>query len=153
MIGPFCTHHSICLNTASWYGSVVWKWYVFNLSSFKLKNGTPVFWKKGFHFPENLFQNLSIENVQNFQWLSHVDLLNWGLFWKSLVSLEELMLFLLTLKWSLWEKRYPVLRQKLTKFCRKTCWKEQPFVFTVYLMNHNHKSICTLNTCHGMNRT
>ena len=22
------------------------------------------------------------------------------------------------------------------KFCRKTCWKEQPFIFTVYLMNH-----------------
>ena len=22
------------------------------------------------------------------------------------------------------------------KLCCKTCWKEQPFIFTVYLMNH-----------------
>ena len=29
------------------------------------------FLKKDFHFPENLFQSYSIENVQNFHWLSH----------------------------------------------------------------------------------
>ena len=33
---------------------------------FELENGTPVFWKKRFRLPENLFQSLSIENVQNF---------------------------------------------------------------------------------------
>ena len=38
---------------------------------FELENGTPVFWKKRFRLPENLFQSLSIENVQNFHWLSH----------------------------------------------------------------------------------
>ena len=31
----------------------------------------PQFFEKGFSFPENLFQNQSNENVQNFQWLSH----------------------------------------------------------------------------------
>ena len=25
MIGPFCTHHSICPNVGFWYGSFVWK--------------------------------------------------------------------------------------------------------------------------------
>ena len=33
-------------------------------------------------------------------------------------------------------ERFPVLRQNQLKFCRKTCWKKQPFIFTVYLMNH-----------------
>ena len=29
------------------------------------------FFEKGFYFSENSFQSESIENVQNFQWLSH----------------------------------------------------------------------------------
>ena len=33
LIGPFCTHHSICLNIGFWYDSFVWKWCVFNLSA------------------------------------------------------------------------------------------------------------------------
>ena len=32
------------------------------------------FFKKGSHFPENLFQSESIENVWNFQWLLHKNL-------------------------------------------------------------------------------
>ena len=36
------------------------------------------------------------------------------------------MLFLLVLK----------RNKNRLKFCRKTCWKEQPFIFTFYLMNH-----------------
>ena len=31
VIGPFCAHHSICLNIGLWYDSFVWKWCVFNL--------------------------------------------------------------------------------------------------------------------------
>ena len=30
--GPFCTHHSVCLNIGFWYGSFAWKWYVFNMA-------------------------------------------------------------------------------------------------------------------------
>ena len=33
-VGPFCTHHSIGLDMSFWYGSFVWKWYIFNLSAF-----------------------------------------------------------------------------------------------------------------------
>ena len=29
------------------------------------------FFEKGFRFSENLFQSYGINNVQNFQWLSH----------------------------------------------------------------------------------
>ena len=45
--------------------------------------------------------------------------------------LEELMLFLLAWKWNLYEKAFSSVRQKLTQICRKTCWKEQPSIFTV----------------------
>ena len=43
--------------------------------------------------------------------------------------------------WSI--KSYPLRKRVFQcsdknqpKFCRKTSWKEQPFIFTVYLMNH-----------------
>ena len=56
VIGPFCTHYSICLNIVFWYASFVCKWCVFNLSAFKQK--TPLqFFEKSFHFAENLFEN------------------------------------------------------------------------------------------------
>ena len=45
-----------------------------------------VLFEKGFRFSDNLFQSESIENVQNFQWLSHDDLSNGGLFRKYLVK-------------------------------------------------------------------
>ena len=70
MIGLFCTHHSICPNIGFGYGSSVWKWCVFNLITFDYKIGLH-FFEKGFQFPEYLIQSWSIENVQNFHWLSH----------------------------------------------------------------------------------
>ena len=30
------------------------------------------------------------------------------------------------------KKRFPLLKQNQGKFFRKTCWKEQPFIFTVW---------------------
>ena len=32
------------------------------------------------------------------------------------------------------------------KFCRKTFWKEQPFIFTVYLINHIFQTSVLFNT-------
>ena len=34
LIGPFCTHHCICLNIGFLYDSFVWKWCLFILSAF-----------------------------------------------------------------------------------------------------------------------
>ena len=34
------------------------------------------------------------------------------------------------------KKRFPVQDKNQTRFSRKNCSKEQPFIFTVYLMNH-----------------
>ena len=50
--------------------------------------------------------------------------------------LEEPMLFLLALKWKLKEKAFSNVKTKnQLKFCRKSYWKKQAFIFTVYLMN------------------
>ena len=57
-IGLFCTHHSICLYSGFWYGRFVWKWCVFNLMYFQLKNGTPVFWKM-FSFSRKFLSKLN----------------------------------------------------------------------------------------------
>ena len=64
VIGPFCIHHFICLIAGFWYDSFTWKLCVFNLNTFN----------------KNLFQKVcfkvkSIENVQNFRWLSHKNML------------------------------------------------------------------------------
>ena len=63
----------------------------------------------------------------------------------SIIFFEEPMLFLLALKSTSKKKRFQVLIQKPTQISRKTCWKEQPFIFTAYLMNHIFQRICTLN--------
>ena len=34
MIGPFCSRHSVCLDSGFWQSSFEWKWCVFNLSGF-----------------------------------------------------------------------------------------------------------------------
>ena len=34
VIGPYCTHHSICLNIGFWCSSFVWQWCAFNFSAF-----------------------------------------------------------------------------------------------------------------------
>ena len=63
------------------------------------------FSEKGFRFPENLFQSESIENFQNFHWLSHKSMpisQAKGYFENPLYYfLEEPMLSLLGLKWNL----------------------------------------------------
>ena len=59
----------------------------------------------GFRFPENLFQSYSIENVENFPWLSHKNMLisqAEGYFENPYYRfLDEPILFLLALKWNL----------------------------------------------------
>ena len=44
------------------------------------------------------------------------------------------------------KKHFPVLKQNQPKFCYKTCWKEQPFIATVYLMNYIFQTSMLFNT-------
>ena len=47
------------------------------------------------------------------------------------------IVFLLALKWKLLEKAFSNVKTKTnSSFWLKSYWKKQPFIFTVYLMNH-----------------
>ena len=115
VIGPLCTHHSVCLNIGFWYDSFIWKCWVFNLGAFKYKTLVQ-FFEKDFLFPENLFQSLSIGKVQNFHRLPHKNMPisqtesyfenPWFHF------LEEPVLFLLVLNWNLLEKALSCFKTK-----------------------------------------
>ena len=64
----------------------VWKWSVFNLSTFKT---VFQFFEKGFRFPENLFQKLNYRKRSKFPQIvtqKHADISNGGIFLKSLVQ-------------------------------------------------------------------
>ena len=97
------------------------------------------FFKKDFHFPENLFQ--SIENVSKFQLIvtqKDVYLSNGGLFWKSLVPFLR-RTYPLSVGYNMKpiRKAFSSVKTKTNpNFARKICGKEQPFIFTVYFMNH-----------------
>ena len=43
-----------------------------------------------------------------------------------------------------------VFQKNQLKFCRKTCWKEQPFIFFVYLMNHLFQTSVLFKCDNGM---
>ena len=60
VIGPFCSHHSICLNIDFWHGSFVWKWRVFDLSAFS--------WEMVFQFFEKGFRFLSRKPVSKLKY-------------------------------------------------------------------------------------
>ena len=46
------------------------------------------------------------------------------------------MLFLLALKWNLYENTFSVLKQKATQILLENLLKEGTIIFTVNLMNH-----------------
>ena len=68
VVGPFCSQHSVCLNTGFWYSSFVWKWCIFNLSAFN-KKSVLQFFEKGFRF-QNLqllsHKNISISQTEHY---------------------------------------------------------------------------------------
>ena len=85
-IGPFCSHHFICLNIGFCYGSFVWKWCVFNLSAFSLKTVLQ-FLKKVFIFKKICFK-VKVLKAFKISTDCHIKTcrsLNKGLYWKSLV--------------------------------------------------------------------
>ena len=144
-----CTNHSVCLNIGFWYRSFIWKWCVFNLSAFNSETVLEFF--EVFCYPRNLFESYSI---QTFKIFTDCDIkTSWSLKRRAIlkipstVFLEGPMPFLLVLKWNFWEKAFfGIKTKKQSKFCRKTCWKEQPFIFNVYLMNHIFKTSVLFST-------
>ena len=129
MIGPFCTPHFVCLNIGFWQGSIVLKWCIFNLSTFL--HGTPVFLKKVFSFQKIRFKvkvskafvfssGCHINTCQSFKCRTVLKI-PCTVLWKNLCY----FCWMKPLKKAL----FSLLKQKPPQICRKTCWKEQPFIF------------------------
>ena len=91
------------------------------------------FMKKVFTFQKICLKVKVFEKIQNFHWLScknlpisqmkghHFQKDLWSFCWKAFSS----------------RKPFSSVKTKTNpNFCRKTCWKEQPFIFTVYLIKH-----------------
>ena len=117
---------------------------------FQIKNSTPVFWKR-FSFSRKSVSKLKCWNRSKFSLIiikKHADLSDWGLFWKSLVSFFRTT-YVLSVGFKMKPLRKSVfqcLDKNQPKFCPKTCWKEQPFIFTVYLMNRVFQTSLLFNT-------
>ena len=95
----------ICLNIGFWCGRFVWKWCVFNLSALNLKTVLR-FFEKVFVFQKICFK---IKVLNTFKTISQTE----GYFENPYYRfLEEPMLFLLALKWNLWEKAFSSVKTK-----------------------------------------
>ena len=89
VIGPLCTHDSICLNIGFWYDSFIWKCWVFSLGAFKYKTLVQ-FFEKRFSFSWKFISKFKYWKSSKFPQIAtqkHADLSNGELFWKSLVPL------------------------------------------------------------------
>ena len=65
-----------------------------------------------------------IEIVQKFQWLSHKSMSISQMEILKILILKESMLFLLALKWNIYEKAFSCVKTK-TNFCTKPCWNAE----------------------------
>ena len=85
VIGPFCTHHSICL--LMWQSCM--EMMHFQSQCFQAKNNTLIFWKM-FSFSGKSASKLKYWIRSKFQLIvtkKHADLSSGGLLWKPLVPL------------------------------------------------------------------
>ena len=108
----------------------------FSILMLSIEKASSSFLKKVFIFQKICFK---VKVLKTFKIFSdcHIDLSNWGLFWKSLVPF-----FRGTYTLSVGSKMKPLRKSACQcyeknqfTFYRKTCWKEQPSIFTAYLMN------------------
>ena len=106
---------------------------------FQLKKYFPVFWKR-LRFSENLFKSQRIENIQNFQWLSHkskpISQIQGYFENPSNWFIEAPMLFLLVLKWNLWEKAFSSVTTKTNSDFAEKVAEMSNRSFSVDLINH-----------------
>ena len=87
LISPFRAHFSIWLKIGFWYGSFVWRWWIFNISALNWKTVLQ-FFEKRFSFSRKLVSRLMYRKHSIFPLIviwKHAALLNGRLFWKSLV--------------------------------------------------------------------
>ena len=125
MIGLFCTLRSICLNIGFWYVNF-YRNDAFSILVLSTKKQYSSFLKNVFVFQKicSRVKVLKTFKVSTDCLIKTYRSLTRRVFWKPLVQfLEETMLFLLALKWKLYEK---VLRQKPTQIKTGTIRTETP---------------------------
>ena len=94
-------------------------------SYFQLKNGTPVLKKKVCVF-QKIYFKVKVLKLFRISSDCHIKACQ-SLKWKAILKipiLNEPMLFLLALKWSLYEKVFSWIKTK-TNFCCKPCWNAE----------------------------
>ena len=112
----------------------------FQSQYFQLKNNTPVF-RKRFLFSRKFVSKLKVLKIFKIFTDCHIktyrSLKRRAIFKiPSAVFQKKLCSFCWLQDETSKKKRFPVLREKPTQILPKTCWKEQPFIFSVYLMDH-----------------
>ena len=109
---------------------------------FQLINSIPVlFISWNFSFCRKFVSKLKYWKRSKFSLIvteKHAHLSKGVLFWKFLVPFfrKTYALFVSFKKKTLIKRVSSVKTKAYSNFAVKTCWKEQPFIFTVYLMNH-----------------
>ena len=147
MIGPFFSRHTFCLNIGFWQSSFEWKW-LFSILVASTKKRYSSCLKKVFLFQKICFK---VKVLNTFETLidchkKRADLSNGGLFSKSPV-----LFFWRTNPLSVGFKM-KTLRKSIFEcqdnyqfnFCRKSYWKNQPFIFTTYLWITRFSDTCTI---------
>ena len=133
MVGSFCTSILFVLTLAS-DKATFYRNILFSISVTSNKRQYSSFWKKAFIF-QKIYFKVKVMKTFKISFDFHVKTyrsLNGGLSWKSRVLFLR-RAYALSVYFKFWK----------LKICRKTCWKEQPFVFC-FLEESPHTSICTL---------
>ena len=121
----------------------------FSILMLSTKNQNSSFLKKFFVFQKICFK---VKVLKAFKIFSDCHIktcrsLQRRAFWKSPVTLFR-RTYILSVGFKIKPLRRSVFQcqdKNQPKFCRKICWKEQPFIFTVYLTNHIFPTSVFLN--------
>ena len=141
LIGPFCNHHSVCpINIGFWQGNFVWKCCSFQSKYFQPKNGFPGFWRfsifrkiisKLRHWERSKFPRLSLKTMPILK--------------RRAIFQIPSIVFRRTYAFSVGFKMKPLSKsvflcqdKNQLKFCRKTWWKEQPFILCLFHESRFH---------------
>ena len=144
MIGPFCTHRFICLNMGFWYGSFVWKWWVFSI----LVLSTKKLYSK---FLKNVFVSRKFVLKLKYWKRSKCPLRTCRSLKRSAILKIPSIVFqknLCSLCWLYNEtfdrKRFPMLRQKPTQISPCNLLKGSSIHFYCLFDDSLFSNICTL---------
>ena len=139
MVGLFYTHQSVALTLASDM-EILYRNSAFSILVFSTKKRSFSFLKKVFVFQKICFK---VKVLTLFRISTDCHIKTWRSYKRRAIlkipSTVFRRIYVLSVGFKIKPLRKTILQfqdKNQPKFCRKTCWKEQPFFFTVYFMNH-----------------